>query len=99
METAVLATDEDQGAPQIENQGATEEEEKKQEKEEIEQEEEQETLRNEEEDKQEWKTAPYCYNTRSNKRDISHLFNVQENNIQEKHVFDSTEAFKTIASQ
>ena len=28
METAVLATDEDQGAPQIENQGATEEEEK-----------------------------------------------------------------------
>ena len=46
METAVLATDEDQGAPQIENQGATEEEEQEQEKQEIEQEEEQETLRN-----------------------------------------------------
>ena len=35
METAVLATDEDQWAPQIENQGANEEEDKEQEKEEI----------------------------------------------------------------
>ena len=82
METAVLETDEDQGAPQIENQGANEEEEKEQEKEEIEQEEEQETIRNEEEDEQEWKTAPHHYNTRSNKRDFSHLFNIQGKKIQ-----------------
>ena len=45
METAVLETDEDQGAPQLEYQGANEEEEKEQEKEEIGQEEEQETLK------------------------------------------------------
>ena len=35
METAVLKTDEYQGAPQIENQGANREEEKEQENEEI----------------------------------------------------------------
>ena len=42
---------------------------------------------------------PHCYNKRSNKRDFSHLFNMQGKNIQEKHVFDNTEAFKPIALQ
>jgi len=65
--------DGEQGASQLENRGAPEEEAK-------EQKEEQEALGNEEEDevdKQDWKTVPHRHNTRGNKRDFSHLFNMQ----------------------
>jgi hypothetical protein len=51
----------------------------------------------EQEEEQGWKTVPHRHNTRGNKRDFSHLFNMQGKNIDEKHVFDDAETFEPVA--